>query len=127
MTEYPFRYQHGGDRSKPAIIRRVIKADRFGKPKIVRDYRAFITVERILAAKARWCAAGNGCQHNRDRFTHAIIERGDYYAALTENNKVGRYVGHPPTHNYHFECLPPKAKPMVRFFAEFAEVSARKA
>jgi hypothetical protein len=96
------------------IIRRVIKVGRDGRPKSAMDSKARIHVERVKAFKTHVCA------YRDCALGHGYIEAGVEYAKVTNFNlggrRIGRYNFPPEPNDYHFECLPPDARPLLRFF-----------
>lgn len=95
--------------AKPRVIRNVFKRGADGRPKIARDRRAMIQMERIKARTPKPCKY-HLCP------TH-IIDMDEEYAKITYLSE-GRRLGHqfiPLTRDYHFECVPVVAKPLVRF------------
>lgn len=107
-----------GREGKPRVIRKVMKMGRDGRPKMARDRKTLIQMERVTAQAPRQCAY-HGCKHV---FTEG--RQGGWIATGTEYAKVtsplwGRrssYKRWPETRDYHFECVPPEARPLVRFF-----------
>lgn len=102
----------------PRLLRRVVKWDRQGKPKIARDYRSHIQIEHIIAKMDRACAAGKYCRCKTDSVDgfRYLIKTGQPYAKVIGTERrymAGRYI--PVPKDYHLDCVPEKAKPLVRF------------
>lgn len=96
--------------NRPRVIRRVIKWDRYKKPKIARDSRTQIRLERVVA-QVRHCCTYHGCPEDR------VILVGEAYAQFT-SPRTRRRLGWrdvPDPSDYHFDCVPPEARPLVRF------------
>jgi hypothetical protein len=101
--------------SKPRVIRKVTVMGRDGRPKIARDRKARVTIERVKAQKPRPCGY-YACRH--DPADRGWIATGTEYAKVTSPLHVKTF-GHrsfPEPKDYHFECVPPEARPLVRFF-----------
>lgn len=94
--------------SRPKIIRRVTKMGRDGKPKVARDRRTGITVERVTALTEHRCM-GKGC------LTPTIVP-GVTYAKVTPPLSRGSWRRFPVIETYHWRCLPDAAVPLRRFF-----------
>lgn len=93
---------------RPRIIRRVVKTDAKGRAKIARDRKARITMERITARDSRCCAGT----------CNGMITPKTEYAKVTrptDYKNLGRRRLVPDPKCFHFECVPPEAKPLVRF------------
>lgn len=97
---------------KPRVIRGVIAryrdAKHKGQPKIARDRKTGIDMERVVARDSRRCA----------RRCARMIGAGTAYAKVTDYNTPGPFIAGrriTPKQDYHFECVPPEAKPLVRF------------
>lgn len=101
---------------RPRVIRKVIKVDAKGRPKIARDRKTFIQMERVVARVSRGCAAGKECKFNNP-LTEGVIYAGDTYAKITDGAIRRRGGGYkwPESRDYHFACVPPEARPLVRF------------
>lgn len=95
---------------RPRVIRKVIRKDRQGNPKVARDRKSLIQMERIVARGERPCTY-HGCEHG------GVIGVGVPYARVASpllQKRIGfRYV--PDPKDYHFDCVPPEARPLVRF------------
>jgi hypothetical protein len=93
------------------IIRRVVKTDKKGRPKVARDRKTGIDMERVTARTQQPCARGIHCPHG------GLIFGGTEYAKVSDMNKARRMGGAfiPDVKDYHFECVPPEARPLVRF------------
>lgn len=101
------RYGQG----KPKIIRLVTRKDAQGRPKIAADRKADIRMERVTAKGTRPC-----CYHHCSK--GGFIQRDTEYAKVYANEGVpkrikGRLIYSP--RDYHFGCVPPPARPLVRF------------
>lgn len=103
------------------VIRQVVKLDRKGAPKIARDRKAHLELERITARDDRPCSF-HSCPLG------GTIAAGTAYAKATDLNKNdgpfirGRRL---PTHrDFHFECVWPEARPLVRFLTTHPEEGA---
>lgn len=97
--------------SRLRIIREVIKTDAKGRPKIAIDRKTGIRMERVTANGARPC-----CRHHCPE--GGLIQRKTEYAKVYANEGQptwvkGRLIYSP--RDYHFECVPPPARPLVRF------------
>lgn len=97
---------------KPIVIRRVMKMGRDGRPKMARDRKTLIQMERVTATGGPRPCAYKGCLNGE------TIETGEEYAKVTSPlwGRRSSYKRWPETRDYHFECVPPEARPLVRFF-----------
>jgi len=104
---------------KPRVIRRVVKKDRTGRPKVARDRKTQIQMERVTARSSRPCAA-SGCPKWR-----VLILPDEAYAKVTYAAEARRMGSHliPKVKDFHFECVPPEAQPLVRFLVSRNEGS----
>lgn len=108
-----------GRDGRPLVIRRVVRKDRHGRAKVARDSKAGISIERIKARVPRPCGYYK-CPHlDRLRYgrQEGIISEGTEFARLDSGERRrmgGRLV--PIFREYHFDCLPPEARPLLRFF-----------
>lgn len=96
---------------RPRVIRNVFKRGADGRVKIARDRREAIQMERVKARVSKPCSS-YACPH------HGIIDMGEEFAKITYLNQAKR-IGHqyiPEVRNHHFECVPERAQPLVRFF-----------
>jgi len=81
--------------------------DAKGRPKVARDRKSEFRMERITAGVARDCRANCGY----------LIVKGERFARLTHpglTKRIGRRNLLDPV-DYHFDCVPEGAKPLVRF------------
>lgn len=85
---------------RPRLIRRVVKQDAKGRAKVARDSKAGIQMERVTARKSP-----RPCSHRDCPMPGQMIEVGAEYAKVTDHN----------TRDFHFDCVPPEARPLVRF------------
>ena len=100
--------------SRPRVIRRVIKMGRDGNPKAAHDSKTGVFIERVTALVQHKCGNPN-CEWLR------IIMPATQYALVTDANRrrrMGRKMI-PEAQPYHFECVPPNARRLVRFFEGF--------
>ena len=101
--------------SRPRVIRKVSKTTRDGRVKVAIDRKARLTVERIEAHVDHQCESrGHRLDGNRE------IRPGEEYVRLTYLGET-RWMGRRPvplSYEYHLDCLPPEARPLVRFFKE---------
>ena len=98
--------------TKPRIIRRVIRFDAKNRPKKARDYRTEITMERVTARSAR------RCNYHACPFRKAIPIGTEYAKIVAPKHRRPRLIGGRLINDqvdYHFECVPPEARPLVRF------------
>jgi len=102
---------------RPKVVRRVSKWTKETKtkprrPKVARDYRTRVQVERVMAS------TGHMCLSRKCPFKQAI-RSGVEYAQVQSPKFTGNrtsYRPFPETRKYHFECLPPEAQALRRFF-----------
>lgn len=96
---------------RPKTIRKVVKFGRDQRVKMVRDFREKAVVTRIQAHTLHACGY-TACPANR------LIEPGDEYAnvAYTQQRQYSGFRNWPVERTYHFDCLPPELKPVIRFF-----------
>lgn len=95
------------------VIRKVTKMGRDGRPKVAVDRKTHLRVERVRAQAPRRCSYRH-CPE-----LAGIIEDDTEYARLTYPRKVRRFPQHwPESFDFHFQCLPPEARPLARFFKE---------
>lgn len=104
MSEYPVSRN-----GRPRIIRRVFKFGKDGRAKIARDRRTRIQMERVKAQVERKCSHP-ACLRG------GIITVGTEFAKLMTPQTRFRGRSWPESYPYHFECVPPDARPLVRFF-----------
>ena len=93
---------------KPRVIRKVVRLGQDRKPKVVRDIKAKITMERVRAMAPRKCTR-RGCKNP--------IKTGEKYAKVDVGEKQyfqGRAF--PVIKDYHFGCVPYEARFLMRFF-----------
>lgn len=99
------------------VIRRVSDYDAKGNPRIARDRKTGLSMRRVKAASDHDCQAGTSCTYIGNILDRYTILAGTYYAkVVTPAN--GRRFGPqrwPTERNYHPECVPSEAKPLVRF------------
>lgn len=97
---------------KPRIIRKVTQVGSDGVPKVVRDTKNKITVERVRSQKD-WVCTNKYCPRQ-------YIYTGTTYALVIENSRTrfGSQGAWAPSYPYHFGCLPNKYKPVQRFFGK---------
>jgi hypothetical protein len=96
----------------PKTIRKVSKVGQDGLPKIAVDRKDDIQMERIRARVWRPCDA-EACWF--DGVIHAASE----YARITSSRSKSFYAKGSQVRvpeDYHFECVPPYARPLLRFF-----------
>lgn len=111
IGKHPHDWRH--DRSKPRVIRKVVKRDAKGRPKIARDLKTDITMERVKAMHDRDCEY-RGCP-----MPGGVIAGITQYAKVTDHRRLdgprvkGRVLSR--ARDYHFDCVPPEARPLVRF------------
>ena len=102
--------------NRPRLLRKVVKADRRGRAKVVRDYRLRVSGERIMAQKPRPCHAAPACVDY-----HGKINTGTEYVVITgpEVKRMGKLFV-PVAVAYHIDetCLPKELHPMIRFFKQ---------
>jgi len=94
-----------------------MKKGRDGRAKMARDRRTMIQMERVKAQSPRQCAYYD-CPHKVEGGKHGYIDSGIEYAKVTSPlwGQRSSYKRWPEVRDYHFECVPPEAKPLVRFF-----------
>jgi hypothetical protein len=105
----------GRRRGEPIVIRMVTEWDRKDRPKVARDRKAMLVLERVSARADRPCARGIECQIS------GLIAAGTEYAKATDLDP--RHADGPfirgrrlnKTADFHFECVWPEARPLVRF------------
>lgn len=98
-------------KGRPRVIRKVIKTDKQGRAKKVRDRKIGYDMERVKALGYRRCNSA-ACRMDK------TIEPGTRYARITIIGQ-GRFSGGrliPLTRDYHFECVLPECRPTLRFF-----------
>lgn len=106
------RRQFPGRRRKgdPIVIRMVTEWDRQDRPKVARDRKAELVLERVVARTNRPCASAT-CQFP--------IGAGTEYTKATDLKVAdGPFVRGRRLHttrDFHFECVWPEARPLVRF------------
>lgn len=101
-----------------SIIRAVTKAGKDGRPKKARDRRSGIAMERVKAHVPK------KCWYHKCPYTTQVLltkERGQIsvgteHAVITQRGVYANFGRFPEARAYHFECVPPEAKPLVRFF-----------
>ena len=102
--------------NRPRLLRKVVKADRRGRAKVVRDYRLRVSGERIMAQKPRPCASKGSCVSPLRQ-----INTGTDYVVITgpEVKRMGKHLV-PVAVAYHIDetCLPKELHPMIRFFKQ---------
>lgn len=97
-------------RGKPRVIRKVTKVDAKGRAKIATDRKSGIRMERVTARTRRDC-----CYHACQR---GFIAAGVEYAKVHANEGRPKFIRGRAIYSprdYHFECVPPAARPLVRF------------
>lgn len=95
------------------VIRKVAKMGKDSRPKVARDRRENIQVERVTAQASRPCSRFD-CKRK-------TIDPGEKYAKLLTPTSQTRYVRGRlirMPEDYHFDCVPPEAKPLLRFFKD---------
>lgn len=97
---------------KPKIIRKVTKVGQDGCPKIAVDRKNDIKMERVRARYWRPC-------ESETCWFDGIIYATSEYAKITSSRvksfySKGSLVRVPQ--DYHFECVPPYTRPLLRFF-----------
>lgn len=104
--------------SRPRVIRKVTKMGRDGRPKVARDRREGLQIERVKAQADRPCALGLDCHQRRAHSMGGVILKDWEYAKITDAHGGRRFRGGviPDVKDYHFACVPLRALPMVRFF-----------
>lgn len=95
---------------RPRVIRKVIHTDSKGRPKVARDRKINVTMERMTARTSHLCHY-YACPWDR------VIEPKTEYAAITSLGAVRRIGSQmvPESRRFHFDCVPPEARPLVRF------------
>lgn len=95
---------------RPRVIRKVVKVGRDGRPKTATDIKAGVAIKRITAHQEHRCGYPS-CRWWR------LIEVGTEYAQVFDGSHrpMGRLMI-PQSQPYHFECVPPNARRLVRFF-----------
>jgi hypothetical protein len=102
--------------SRPRVIRRVIRNDAKGNPKVARDYKYQITLQRIKPLIDHVCDSPH-C---------AIpIRKGEPYVQATALRDVKRIGSNmfPDIRKYHPDCVPERARPLVRLLFRYHWVS----
>lgn len=101
---------------KPRVIRRGGQADKTGRFKVAMDYRLNARVERVKARDPRSCAAGRTCV-GPGLGMNTIPARTEYVKVHANEGQGkfirGRMIYSP--RDYHFECVPEKYRPLLRF------------
>lgn len=105
--------------SRARVIRKVTKIGRDKRPKVAYDRRTLIKMERVKAHTPKKCGYTLCPYPNSLGFGKGgVIEVGTEHAVVTRHAK-GRWMGStliPDSAPYHFGCVPPEARPLVRFF-----------
>jgi hypothetical protein len=117
-----FREPMFNRRGKPQIIRTVVRWSNMKQPggmrrsKKARDLRTGLEMERIKARADRPCAADLDCTRGT-----GVIYAGTEYAKIPDGSvRPMRIRGTLiyPLKDYHFDCVPEIARPLVRFFKD---------
>ena len=102
--------------ASPRVIRKVIRRDKKGNPKIARDLKAGLTAERIKAGVPRLC--DGACI-----YPNKTIHEGSTYLKVFDFSEPsdgpfirGRRIQ--TAKNYHPDCVPGKALYVVRLLVD---------
>lgn len=91
------------------------KRDAKKRVKIVRDREAGLTLERVKASADRYCL------YEFCPFFMNTIEKGTEYAKVLNPDRAGIFLRGqtiPVFEDFHFECVPNRAKPLAEFYKE---------
>lgn len=96
---------------KPRVIRKITKCGRDWRPKVAKDYKTQVTLERVRATSQRKCTYRK-CKHP--------IEKGETYARVSDlKRRSNNWQRWPDQNDYHFGCVPPEARGLLRFFSNW--------
>lgn len=97
---------------------RILRYGQDKRPKFARDYALGISVERVRAQVSHQCAAGKQC----DFENHEILWETEYIKVqdMLRGRRARFAVGKLTvlTEDYHRECVPERARAVVRFLLE---------
>jgi hypothetical protein len=115
MSRHPHDWRR--DPSQPRIIRKVVRTHkvgpRKGKPKVARDYKTEVDMERVQSMVDRVCESRDcpapGQMININEPYALVIERTVRTGPFINGTKL------PRVRCFHFDCVPKHTRPLVRF------------